>query len=336
MTRRLQIVFLMLTLAVAPALSQKPTTIRLAQTTDHIPGDDRRNDLNGNPCALVKVQVIDDIERIEGNKIGGIVKKGVEKWVYMCKGSRNMKIHLKNHLPVMVVFRDYDIIGLESNRVYELVLEYPDAQKPSGSVTVEAQVLKEKHANDPIKSSPEQNVNNNTQQPTVVEKKGTANMSLNDMAAANENSAVATPAKGKQTPPRSFDGEFSYPYDGSIFKCKAKKGYVSIISIDTNAMDIVIPSMIYYKGYYYPVKTLGTELEGIHYSVESMIIQEGIEIIEKGAFSKFRNIKNVTIPSTIMEIGKKAFRDVHNIQFTLPSHINEVKLRMGDAIKIKK
>lgn len=333
MTRRILSCFLLLTLAVASALSQKPTTIRFAQTTDHIPGDDRRNDLNGNPCALVKVQVVDDIERIEGNKIGSVVNKGVEKWVFMCQGSRNMKIHLKNHLPVLIMFRDHNINGLEGNRVYELVLEYPDAQKPSGSVTVEAQVQKENPANVPIESSPEQNVNNNAQQPTVVEKKGTANMSLNDMAAANGNSAVATPTKDKLTPPRSFDGEFSYPYDGSIFKCKAKKGYITIIGVVTNATDIVIPSTIYYIEAYYPVQAIGSDLEGTHYSVEKITILEGVETIEKGAFSDFLHLKAVTIPSTIKEIGKKAFRNAHNINFTLPPNISEEKLKKGESIK---
>lgn len=95
------------------------------QTMDHIPVNDRRNDLNGTPCALIKVQVVDDIERVEGNKIGDIITKGVEKWVYMCKGSRNIRIHLKNHLPVRVMFQDYEINGLESNRVYELVINVP-------------------------------------------------------------------------------------------------------------------------------------------------------------------------------------------------------------------
>lgn len=94
------------------------------QTTDHIPGSDRRNDLNGVPCALIKVYVVDDIDRIEGNKIGDIVKRGnVEKWVYMCKGSRNIRIHLRNHLPIRIMFQDYHINGLESNRVYELFVE---------------------------------------------------------------------------------------------------------------------------------------------------------------------------------------------------------------------
>lgn len=113
------------------ASAQKAATVKsFTQTTDHIPGNDRRNDLNGVPCALVKVQVVDEIKRIEGNKIGNIINHGVEKWVYMCKGSRNMKIHLSNHLPVKVMFQDYDINGLESNRVYELVIEIPDAPTP--------------------------------------------------------------------------------------------------------------------------------------------------------------------------------------------------------------
>ena len=114
-------------LAIFIAKAQESVTVKsFNQTTDHISGKERRNDLNGTPCALVKVQVVDDIERVEGNKIGNIVKRGVEKWVYMCAGSRNMRIHLKNHLPVKVMFQDYHINGLESNRVYELVIEIPN------------------------------------------------------------------------------------------------------------------------------------------------------------------------------------------------------------------
>lgn len=334
MTRRILLCFLMLALAVVPVFSQKPTTIRFTQTTDHIPGADRRNDLNGNPCALVKVQVVDDIERIEGNKIGSIVSKGVEKWVFMCQGSRNMKIHLKNHLPVLVMFRDHDINGLEGNRVYELVLEYPDAQKPSENVTAEVQEPKEEPANVPIVSSPEQKDDINPQQPKVVEKKGSTNMSLNAMAAANEKPSEIAPVKGNLTPPRSFDGEFSYPYDGSIFKCKAKKGYITIIGVVTNATDIVIPSTIYYIEAYYPVQTIGPNLEGTYNNVEKITIQEGLEVIEKGAFSNFLNLNVVTIPSTIKEIGKKAFRNAYNISFILPPSISEEKLKMGEAIRL--
>jgi len=67
--------------------AQNTATVKsFVMTTDHIPVSDRRVDLNGNPCALVKVQVVDEIERVEGNTIGDIVSYGVEKWIYMCKG----------------------------------------------------------------------------------------------------------------------------------------------------------------------------------------------------------------------------------------------------------
>ncbi len=129
-------ILLLCTYMALGAAAQTAVSIKsFTQTTDHIPSGDRRNDLNGTPCALVKVQVVDEIERIEGNKIGEIVNHGVEKWVYMCKGSRNMRIHFKNHLPVKITFRDYKVNGLESNRVYELILSTPD--QPTTNTTVE-------------------------------------------------------------------------------------------------------------------------------------------------------------------------------------------------------
>ena len=335
MVKRIYSNLLLFFFAVAVNCAEYLPIRNFSSTTDHIPGAERRNDLNGNPCALVKIQVVDDIERIEGNKIGKIVNKGVEKWVYMCKGSRNMKVHLKNHLPVAVSFRDYNILGLESNRVYELVLEFPDVQASTGKAHVDKQASSQKPSTVSIPAKTNQNLNNEKQQPTIVGKKVSTNMSLNAMADTDANSVMKTSTKEKLTPPVAFDGVFQYPFDGSIFKCRAKKGYVTIISIDTNATEIVIPSTVYYKGNYYPVQTLGTDLEGIHNSVERIIIQEGIKVIEKGAFSNFWNIKDVAMPVTIVEIGKKAFRDALHIKFTLPSHISEINLKKGNAVKIK-
>ena len=132
---KLLLTIAVLCLVAVTASAQKATVKSFTQTTDHIPGNDRRNDLNGIPCALVKVQVVDNIERIEGNVIGDVVNRGVEKWVYMCKGSRNMRIHLKHFLPVMVMFRDYQVNGLESNRVYELVIEVPKTAGGNAPIT---------------------------------------------------------------------------------------------------------------------------------------------------------------------------------------------------------
>ena len=105
------------------ANSQQVSVSSMKETTDFIPGDDQRKDFNGDLCALVKVQVVDDIADIEGNIMGDIVNKGVEKWAYMAKGSKSMKIHLKNYLPVEVVFSKYKINSLKSNRVYQIVLK---------------------------------------------------------------------------------------------------------------------------------------------------------------------------------------------------------------------
>lgn len=101
----------------------------MTETTDFIPGDDQRRDFNNQLCALVKIQVLDEITEVEGNIMGEVVNRGVEKWVYMAQGSRNMKIHLKNNLPIVVKFKDHQIDALKSNRVYVLVLSVPNQSK---------------------------------------------------------------------------------------------------------------------------------------------------------------------------------------------------------------
>lgn len=113
--------FIVVFLSATQVLAQA-TVKSMTETTDFIAGENQRRDYNKQLCALVKVQVVDDITDVEGNVMGDIVNHGVEKWVYLAQGSRNMKIHLKNNLAVKVLFRDYGINGLKSNRVYELVI----------------------------------------------------------------------------------------------------------------------------------------------------------------------------------------------------------------------
>lgn len=146
--KKVEILILLLCSFLLNTAAQKTATVEsFQQTTDHISANDRRNDFNGVSCALVKVQVVDDIERVEGNKIGDIVDKGVEKWVYMCKDSRNIRIHLKNHLPVRVMFQDYNINGLESNRVYELVINTHNNGMTSKEIKMQKLILNYTPAN---------------------------------------------------------------------------------------------------------------------------------------------------------------------------------------------
>ena len=136
MNFRLIFIFFLLQYII-PATAQNVVIKSCKITTDHIPADMRRNDFNNKPCALVKVQVLDEIARVEGNKIGKIVDNGgAEKLVYMCQGTRSMRIHLKKHLPVNIVFQEHSISSLEGNRVYEIILEETKSPSNSGGQVV--------------------------------------------------------------------------------------------------------------------------------------------------------------------------------------------------------
>ena len=79
-----------------------------------------RKDLNGNPCALIKVELpIKDI-LFEGNVVGDVEWKKGEYWVYMSQGSRNIKIKSDNYRPLSVDFTRYNSGVINGNRTYIL------------------------------------------------------------------------------------------------------------------------------------------------------------------------------------------------------------------------
>lgn len=90
--------------------------------TEIIHSGDRRKDLNGENCALVKVQVVDGIDRVEGNIIGDIDSRGTEKRIYLTQGTKAFRLYPHNHLPINITTTDFDIDELEGNRVYILRL----------------------------------------------------------------------------------------------------------------------------------------------------------------------------------------------------------------------
>ena len=51
-----------------------------------------RKDLNGTPCALIKVQLASSGAQFEGNVIGNVEYKTSEYWVYMPEGSKHLKV----------------------------------------------------------------------------------------------------------------------------------------------------------------------------------------------------------------------------------------------------
>lgn len=120
--------------------AQELTVKDMKATNDLSASQYRRADLNGETCALVKVQLATADVGFEGNVIQPVEYKGGEYWVYMTKGSRELRVkHLAKSpafVPYHVSFSAYGIKGLESVVTYNLTLLLP--QSPS---TVQTQKL---------------------------------------------------------------------------------------------------------------------------------------------------------------------------------------------------
>ena len=87
-----------------------------------------RKDLNGQACALVKVQLAAYGAKFEGNVIGEVAYKTGEYWVYMTDGSRELRIKHPNYLPLHITFSDYGVnTGVKSKQTYNLVVVKPAA-----------------------------------------------------------------------------------------------------------------------------------------------------------------------------------------------------------------
>lgn len=81
-----------------------------------------RKDINGNDCALVKVQLAAPNAAFEGNVIGDVAYNTSEYFVYMAQGSKKLTIKLEGYLPLEVGFQDYEIKSLEPKTVYLLTI----------------------------------------------------------------------------------------------------------------------------------------------------------------------------------------------------------------------
>lgn len=102
--------------------ARKLTIESLVLETSDISGSvHQRSDANNSPCALIKIQLVDKIMKVEGQVVGGIIDKGSEKWVYVTEGTRRIKVIPSNYLPFELSTRDYPSIGsFKGRKVYLL------------------------------------------------------------------------------------------------------------------------------------------------------------------------------------------------------------------------
>lgn len=86
----------------------------------------QRLDLNGFPCALVKVFMPAGAE-FEGNIFGSVEFRDGEYWVYMSAGSKRLRIKHASAKPLEVIFSDYGLPErIEGKITYNLDITMPD------------------------------------------------------------------------------------------------------------------------------------------------------------------------------------------------------------------
>ena len=85
----------------------------------------RVNDLNKQPCALVKVQLATRGAKFAGSVIGTPEFKNGVYWVYMPAGVKELEVQHDSFVPCHVTFSDYGIQPLQSLATYVLTLLMP-------------------------------------------------------------------------------------------------------------------------------------------------------------------------------------------------------------------
>ena len=80
-------------------------------------------DNNGHICALIRIELPDSLDRIEGNVVGTL-KKAEDCWqVFLTDGTRMMRIIPSNRVPLMITFADYQLKSLKGGCTYLLKIE---------------------------------------------------------------------------------------------------------------------------------------------------------------------------------------------------------------------
>ena len=167
----------------------------------------QRHDLNGKPCALLKVMVLDDITKCSSGNIGDIVTEGPVKLIFITSATPSIELSFQYHYPLTINFADYGYKHLEGNSTYELNLV--DAQHMMmGNGVQKIESTTETKVEAKIEPKPEVKTETNTEVKT--EPSSTPNVS--------HRNSIITPAEDifKQ----SVEAEKAKDYDKAFKLCK--------------------------------------------------------------------------------------------------------------------
>ena len=107
---------------VCPSLAQDLKIVSFEQRSEPMTFPMQQRDLNGNICALVKVQLPTPGCKFEGNVIDYKFEVS-EYWVYLSDGSHNLNIKCPGQTTLFVNFAEYGISEVSSKGIYYLLLE---------------------------------------------------------------------------------------------------------------------------------------------------------------------------------------------------------------------
>lgn len=82
-------------------------------------------DINGDPCALIKVNLVAPNATFEGNVIKVIPKDG-QYWVYMTAGSRSLTVNQPMILPCKIDFISNGVTKLAEKTTYSVTISLPE------------------------------------------------------------------------------------------------------------------------------------------------------------------------------------------------------------------
>ena len=113
--------------------------------------------------------------------------------------------------------------------------------------------------------------------------------------------------------------------DGLIYSYLDGKGIATVIGRADNEMyNITIPGSVTIDGANYIVKSVGAGAFQ-SCSLETLVIGEGVETIQRNAFRWNYSLRSLTMPSTLKTIGENAFNDCENLKkIELPASLDSI------------
>lgn len=96
--------------------------------------------------------------------------------------------------------------------------------------------------------------------------------------------------------------------DGLIYSYTTAERIASVIGVDNlKNTDVTIPATVEIGGENYSIKIVGSRVFGSQGILQSLTIEEGVEIVCSNAFAWCSSLKSVSLPSTLTYLGDYAF-----------------------------